>query len=99
MNDKMSSDDWWGLVLAIVLSFFGFIIIFVLIGLGEDFYCDRHPSYFDGDVCFRTNYRCQIECNNYGLNYTDFIEPCYCGCGQEYKVSICTGHKSLRTEG
>lgn len=80
----------------IELTIMGFLIIFTLVlggGLGIEKYCDSHPSYFQDDMCYNTDYRCEIECGNYGYKYQYHIEhPCWCDCG-DIKVSICTGMK------
>ncbi len=80
----------------IVIGIVGAIIILIIITTIGMQYCKTHPSYFQDSQCFNLDYRCQIECANYYLNYTDFEEPCFCGCGKDYKVSFCSGFISER---
>jgi len=75
-----------------------FVIILILIGiiLIQKFYCKHWGDRYSlNSPCHDPNYRCQIECSNYGLNFTGEIDGCMCDCGNA-SVSVCSGFLTLK---
>jgi hypothetical protein len=52
--------------------------------------CLMGDRYSMESLCFDMNYRCQVECGNYGWNFTGQIMGCVCDCG-DWEVSSCSG--------
>ena len=75
-------------------AFKGFFIILILLVIDFGYYhlkCKDNPSYYMDDMCFDTDYRCEIECSNFDLNYTgNIVDGCKCDCKEGY-VSYCSG--------
>lgn len=52
-------------------------------------------KYYDDSPCFDTNYRCQVECSNFGRNFTGKMDGCACDCGDAF-VSMCSGFMRMK---
>jgi hypothetical protein len=92
---KTKKEEWTkinchNLKSAIVIFLF-LVLMFLLIVLIHPYYCKYWGDrYTQNSQCYDENYRCEIECSHYNLNYNGKIQRCYCDCGEKY-VSICTG--------
>jgi len=72
-------------VLFSLLLFFG--ILFGIYNIYCDYFGDK---YSEDSICFDINFRCKVECGNFGRNFTGMINDCLCDCGDGW-VSICSG--------
>lgn len=50
----------------------------------------RNGQYLMDSPCFNFTYRCEVECSNYGLDFTGIRDGCACDCGTGW-VSSCSG--------
>lgn len=68
-------------------------------GHPEKYYMDTEPSLFFGYIssnpCFNVTYRCQVECGNFGKNFTGEMDGCACDCGDAF-VSMCSGFMRMK---
>lgn len=70
-----------------------FVALFLFTAISTKGFCmfaDDWDRYYSKSPCFDFNYRCQIECGTYGLNFTGITDDCSCDCGTGW-VSACSG--------
>lgn len=71
-------------ITAVIIGFAVFLWAYSNLG------CSELDRYMQEGRCFDINYRCNVECTNYGWNYTNKLDGCKCDCGTHY-VSYCSG--------
>lgn len=89
-DDEMTAG--WKLVRVTLIAFVLILaLLFVSPGGREEIArCLQGDRYNMNSFCFDMNYRCQVECGNYGWNFTGKTRGCVCDCG-DWEVSSCSG--------
>lgn len=88
MNKKKSAIFKNGTYIIISL-----VILLLAYGVHSKGFClfaQNEDKYFDNSPCFDFGYRCRIECQRYGLNFTGITDGCSCDCETGW-VSSCSG--------
>ena len=76
-----------------IILIMSLIIAIILYSQVLLFFCK--DKYSQDSICFDMNYRCSVECNNFGWNYTNNhygnYSRCSCDCDGSHYVSMCSG--------
>ena len=89
----VKKEESLGMVIGCVLAVMVFAALYLVVIVGD---CEDDAGwglprkYYMDDVCFDWDYRCQVECGNYGRNFTGNMDGCACDCG-DIMVSACSG--------
>ena len=70
------------MLLIFIITIFSIIWI-----ITSDNKCDKYDV---DSLCFDINYRCEIECKSYDLNFSGNVDGCTCDC-ETANVSLCSG--------
>ena len=75
----------------------GFIVLFVGAEINKEYLCT--DKYTMDSPCFDLQYRCEVECSMYGLNFTGELPKghCSCQCDENNSVSFCSGFLYTKT--
>jgi len=96
MEKKKKPEDYLHLDRSakLLIGMFVILVVFILATRGGRegiMGCLTGDRYSMDSFCFDMNYRCQVECGNWGYKFNGTTEGCKCYCDSGGYVSACSG--------